>query len=41
MLEIRNPDAWYGESRCRVGVDLDVRAGEVVTLPGRFGYWPT
>jgi hypothetical protein len=39
MLEIRNPDAWSGASRCCVG--RDVYAGEVVTLPGRFGYWPT
>jgi len=23
------------------GVERDVHAGEVVTLPGRFGYWPT
>jgi branched-chain amino acid transport system ATP-binding protein len=37
MLEIRNPDAWYGESHVLHGVELDVHAGEVVTLLGRNG----
>jgi branched-chain amino acid transport system ATP-binding protein len=37
MLEIRNLNAWYGESHVLHGVDLDVRAGEVVTLLGRNG----
>ena len=35
MLEIRNLDAWYGESHVLHGVELDVHASEVVTLPGR------
>ena len=37
MLEIRNLNAWYGESHVLHGVDLEVRAGEVVTLLGRNG----
>ena len=37
MLEIRNLDAWYGESHVLHGVELDVHAGEVVTLLGRNG----
>jgi branched-chain amino acid transport system ATP-binding protein len=37
MLEIRNLNAWYGESHVLHGVDLDVHAGEVVTLLGRNG----
>ena len=37
MLEIRNLNAWYGESHILHGVDLDVREGEVVTLLGRNG----
>jgi branched-chain amino acid transport system ATP-binding protein len=37
MLEIRNLNAWYGESHILHGVDFDVREGEVVTLLGRNG----
>ncbi|HYZ31414.1 MAG TPA: ABC transporter ATP-binding protein [Crenalkalicoccus sp.] len=37
MLAVRGLEAWYGESHILHGVDLDVRAGEVVTLLGRNG----
>jgi branched-chain amino acid transport system ATP-binding protein len=37
MLEIRNLDAFYGESHILQGVALSVDAGEVVTLVGRNG----
>jgi branched-chain amino acid transport system ATP-binding protein len=37
MLEVRNLEAWYGESHVLHGVDFDVREGEVVTLLGRNG----
>jgi len=37
MLETRALNAYYGESHVLRGVDLDVRAGEVVTLVGRNG----
>ncbi len=37
MLEIRNLSAWYGEARALHDVDVDVAAGEVVTLVGRNG----
>jgi branched-chain amino acid transport system ATP-binding protein len=37
MLEIRNLNVWYGESHVLHGIDLDVHAGEVVTLLGRNG----
>lgn len=37
MLEIRNLQAWYGQSHVLHGVDIAVRAGEVVTLLGRNG----
>jgi branched-chain amino acid transport system ATP-binding protein len=36
-LEIRDLHAWYGESHVLHGVDLEVSAGEVVTLLGRNG----
>lgn len=36
-LEIRNLQAWYGESHVLHGVDLVVQPGEVVTLLGRNG----
>jgi len=36
-LEIRDLHAWYGESHVLHGVNLEVRAGEVVTLLGRNG----
>ncbi len=37
MLEVKGLEAWYNESHILHGVDLDVRAGEVVTLLGRNG----
>jgi branched-chain amino acid transport system ATP-binding protein len=37
MLEIRDLEAWYGESHVLHGVSLDVKDGEVVTLLGRNG----
>ena len=37
MLEVRDQRAGYGDSRVLFGVDLDVRAGQVVTLLGRNG----
>ena len=37
MLEIRDLEAWYGESHVLHGVGLDIRPGEVVTLLGRNG----
>jgi branched-chain amino acid transport system ATP-binding protein len=36
-LEIRDLNAWYGESHVLHGINLDVRKGEVVTLLGRNG----
>ena len=36
-LEIRNLEAWYGESHVLHGVDIVVQPGEVVTLLGRNG----
>jgi branched-chain amino acid transport system ATP-binding protein len=37
LLEIRDLQAWYGESHVLHGIDFDVRTGEVVTLLGRNG----
>ncbi|HLL27412.1 MAG TPA: ABC transporter ATP-binding protein [Xanthobacteraceae bacterium] len=37
LLAVENLQAWYGESHILHGVDLEVRAGEVVTLLGRNG----
>ncbi len=37
MLEVRDLEAWYGESHALHGMTLDVRQGEVVTLLGRNG----
>ena len=37
MLEVRALNAWYGKSHILQGVDLDVRAGEIVSLLGRNG----
>ena len=37
MLEVRDLNAYYGKSHILHGVDLDVRAGEVVSLIGRNG----
>jgi branched-chain amino acid transport system ATP-binding protein len=36
-LEIKNLQAWYGESHILHGVDLEVNQGEIVTLLGRNG----
>src|SRR5262249_46508040 len=41
LLAVRGLNAWYGESRMLHGVDLDVAAGEVVTLLGRNGVGKT
>jgi branched-chain amino acid transport system ATP-binding protein len=37
MLEVRNLHAYYGKSHILQGVDLDIAAGEVVSLLGRNG----
>jgi branched-chain amino acid transport system ATP-binding protein len=37
MLEIKDLNAWYGESHVLHGVEFDVQEGEVVTLLGRNG----
>src|SRR2546429_4933639 len=37
LLTVRDLEAWYGESHILHGVNLEVRAGEVVTLLGRNG----
>jgi len=37
MLEVRDLEAWYGESHVLHGVGLEIRQGEVVTLLGRNG----
>jgi branched-chain amino acid transport system ATP-binding protein len=37
MLQVRDLNAWYGESHVLHGVDFDVAEGEVVTLLGRNG----
>lgn len=37
MLEIRNLDAWYGESHILHGLNMDVPEGSVVSLLGRNG----
>ncbi|QGZ61108.1 ABC transporter ATP-binding protein [Paraburkholderia acidisoli] len=37
LLEVRDLRAWYGASQVLHGVDLHVRAGEVVALAGRNG----
>jgi branched-chain amino acid transport system ATP-binding protein len=37
LLTVRGLEAWYDESHILHGVDLDVPAGEVVTLLGRNG----
>jgi branched-chain amino acid transport system ATP-binding protein len=41
LLHVRGLNAWYGESHALHGVDLDVRAGETVTLVGRNGVGKT
>jgi branched-chain amino acid transport system ATP-binding protein len=37
LLDVRELNAWYGESHVLHGVSFDVAAGEVVTLLGRNG----
>ena len=37
MLQIRDLNAWYGESHVLHGIEFDVGEGEVVTLLGRNG----
>jgi branched-chain amino acid transport system ATP-binding protein len=37
MLEVKQLNAWYGESHILHGIDFEVREGEVVTLLGRNG----
>lgn len=41
MLEVTGLEAAYGESRILFGIDLNVQAGEVVTLLGRNGMGKT
>jgi len=37
VLDVKNLQAWYGESHILHGMNFDVRPGEVVTLLGRNG----
>lgn len=37
MMQVRDLNAWYGESHVLHGVNLDLREGEVITLLGRNG----
>jgi len=37
LLEVKNLEAWYGESHVLHGVSFNVKPGEVVTLLGRNG----
>ncbi len=37
VLNVKNLEAWYGESHILHGMNFDVRQGEVVTLLGRNG----
>jgi branched-chain amino acid transport system ATP-binding protein len=37
VLEVKNLEAWYGESHILHGINFNVKAGEVVTLLGRNG----
>ncbi|TDV36487.1 amino acid/amide ABC transporter ATP-binding protein 2 (HAAT family) [Paraburkholderia caballeronis] len=41
MLEVRNLQASYGETRVLQGINFDVQAGEIVTLIGRNGVGKT
>jgi len=41
MLEIRGLETFYGTSQALFGMDLEVKAGEVVTLMGRNGMGKT
>jgi branched-chain amino acid transport system ATP-binding protein len=37
ILDVKNLEAWYGESHILHGIEFNVRQGEVVTLLGRNG----
>lgn len=37
LLEVRDLEGWYGESKALHGISFDVRQGELVTLIGRNG----
>ncbi len=37
LLTVRGLQGWYGESHVLHGIDIDVKAGEVITLLGRNG----
>ena len=37
VLDVKNLEAWYGESHILHGINFNVNAGEVVTLLGRTG----
>ncbi|MGJ7579111.1 ABC transporter ATP-binding protein [Variovorax sp. RHLX14] len=37
VLSIRDLNAWYGESHVLQGIDIEVKAGECITLLGRNG----
>jgi len=37
VLEVKDLQAWYGESHILHGINFNVNAGEVVTLLGRNG----
>ena len=37
LLTVRGLEGWYGESHVLHGIDIDVNAGEVITLLGRNG----
>lgn len=37
LLDVKNLEAWYGESHVLHGINFDVKPGEVVTLLGRNG----
>jgi branched-chain amino acid transport system ATP-binding protein len=41
MLELRGVEAAYGASQVLFGIDLAVRAGELVTIVGRNGMGKT
>lgn len=41
LLNVRDLNAWYGESHALHGIDLDVHQGETVTLLGRNGVGKT